>query len=316
MQIESESELWVAGTGLIGNKVTELARSKDISVSVTAKSEIEDPSGTAEILDITDFEGVKKYFWNHNFKKVIVAAGIALPAAAKKNPELAFLVNAEGPKNIGKAILTLPEGRRPSVVFMGSALQYDVQHEGSVKEDTPFVKEGDPYVMSKVKMVEFIKELVAKGLDAKIAMIFNSTGPEQSTDYFLPSMADQVAKIKLGLKEPKIIESRYVGHDRDFSHVDDTAQGIMLALNGRSGDLINIASGYGVRLQDFIYTLMDLSGVRGISHQVDPNFSTPPKIHASWGDNSRLKALGFVQKKDMVDICRDLFEARLKANRG
>lgn len=312
MQIESGSELWVAGTGLIGNKVTELARSKDISVSVTAKSEKEDPSGTAEILDITDFEGVKKYFWDHHFKKVIVAAGIALPAAARKNPEMAFLVNAEGPKNIGKAILTLPESRRPSVVFMGSFLQYE-EREGAISETTPFVKGGDSYVESKNKMVEFVRELVTQGLDAKIAMIFNATGPEQSTDYFLPSMADQAAKIKLGLQGP-IIQSRYVGHVRDFSHVDDTAQGIMLALGGRSGDLINISSGYGVKLQDFIYTLMDLSGVRGISHQVDLNFNTPPKIHASWGDNLRLKALGFVQKKYMVDICRDLFEARLRIN--
>ena len=316
MTIESGSELWVAGTGLIGKKVTEMARSKDISVSVTAKSESEDPSGTAEILDITDFEAVKKYFWDHHFKKVIVAAGIALPAAAKKNPELAMLVNAEGPQNIGKAILTLPEAQRPSVVFMGSTLQYDIQHEGAVSENTPFVAEGDPDVMSKIKMVEFVRELVAQGLDAKIAMIFNSTGPDQSTDYFLPSMADQVAKIKLGLKEPKIVQSRYVGHDRDFSHVEDTAQGILLALQGRSGELINISAGYGIRLADFIYTLMDISGVRGIKHQVDPNFNTPPKIHAFWGDNSRLKGLGFIPKKDMVDICYDLFEARLRANKG
>lgn len=316
MSKETESELLVAGTGLIGKKVAEIARSKDISVSVTAKNEQEDSSGTAEILDITDSEAVQKYFRDHHFKKVIVAAGIALPAAAKENPEQAFLVNAEAPRNIGRAILALPAAHRPSVVFMGSALQYDIQHEGAVTEDTPQVTEGDPYVMSKIKMVEFVKELVAQGLDAKIAMIFNSTGPDQSPSYFLPSMADQIAQIKLGLKDTKVVQSRYVGHDRDFSHVDDTAQGILLALQGRSGELINISSGYGIRLQDFIYTLMDISGVRGIRHQVDPQFNTPPKIHAFWGDNSRLKSLGFIPQKNMVDICYDLFEARLRANQG
>lgn len=311
----------MAGNGLIGKKVAELARSKEISVSVTAKSEIEDQTGQAELVDVTNYEQVKEYLWKYNskekrIKKAIVAAGIALPDAAEKNPELAYLVNVEGPRNIGRAILSLPEANRPSVVFMGSALQYDVQSEGPVTEDTPFVKNGNVYQDTKIKMTDMVRDLVTKGLDAKIAMIFNSTGPEQSTDYFLPAMADQVAKIKLGINGDKTVISRYVGHDRDFSHVDDTALGILLALEGKSGDLINISSGHGVRLQDFIYTLMDISGVRGINHIVDQKFNKAPKIHAFWGDNSRLKSLGFVSKKNMVDICYDLFEARLKANGG
>lgn len=306
-------ELWVAGTGLIGNKVAEYARSQEVGVVQTTRTKAEDKSGQSELLDITDYEAIKKYFWDHSFKKVIVAAGIALPSAADKNPERAFLVNAEGPRNIGRAVLTLPENRRPSVVFMGSALQYDVRQDGSVFEDTPFIKEGGAYVMSKIKMVDYIRELVRQGVDAKVAMIFNSTGPEQSTDYFFPSMADQAAKIHLGLQEP-VIKSRYVGHVRDFSHVDDTAQGLFLSLRGKSGDLINVSSGYGVKLEDVIHILMEMSGVEGVTHEVDPQHSSPPKIHASWGDNSRLRGLGFIQQKDMVDICRDVFEERIKMN--
>lgn len=312
-------ELWVAGTGLIGSEVIKLARSKDIEVAVTAKSEVENPTGEAELVDITDYEAVKEYLWKHNLKqktikKAVVAAGLALPVAAKRNPELAYLVNAIGPRNIGKAILTLPEANRPSVVFMGSALQYE-EREGAISEDVPFVKVGDPYVESKSRMVDFIRELVEQGLDAKIAMIFNSTGPIQSTDYFLPAMADQAAKISLGLQEP-VIRSRYVGHIRDFSHVKDTAKGIFLSLRGKSGDLINISSGHGIKLEDMIYTLMEMAEVDRITHEVDPQFNKPPKVHATWGDNSRLRSLAFVSEKTMIDICRDLFEERLRVNRG
>src|SRR5258706_5666582 len=309
-----EKELWVAGTGLIGNKVSALAEEKGIEVAKTAKSESEDPTGRSEILDITDFEAVKKYFWDHHFKTVIIAAGIALPAAAQKNPELALLVNAVGPQNIGRAILSLPVNSRPSVVFMGSALQYQ-EKEGAISEDTPFVIKGNAYVESKIKMVEFVRDLVSKGLDAKVAMIFNATGPQQGTDYFSPSMADQAAKINLGLQD-KIIWFRYVDHARDFSHVDDTAMGIFLSLQGKSGDLINISSGYGTKLQTFIDILKEMSGVPGIENKIYPEFiDQKPKIIATWGNNSRLRALGFIPKKNIRDICQDLFEERLRVNR-
>lgn len=307
-------ELWVAGTGLIGNKISDFAEARGIEVARTAKSEAEDPTGRAELVDIVDFERVKEYFWTNNFTKVIVAAGIAYPPAANKNPELAFLVNAEGPRNIGRAILTLPEARRPSVVFMGTALQYE-EKEGAISEDTPFIKSGEGYVMSKIKMVEFVRELVTEGLDAKIAMIFNCTGPEQSTEYFLPSMADQAARISLGLQSDNTIWSRFIKHSRDFSHVDDTAQGIFLSLQGKSGELINISSGYGTELQRFIDILKDLTGVDGVKSEVYPDFvNSAPKIMHTWGDNTRLRELGFIPRKTVEDICRDLFEERIRKN--
>ena len=308
-------ELWVVGTGLIGTEVAKLARGLGIEVTQTTKDGKGDGDWGLDHVDITRYEEVEKYFWDHNFKKVVVAAGVTLPSAAERNSELTYLVNAEGPKNIGLAALSLPINRRPSIVFMGSALQYDITKTGPVTEDTPLLKNGNVYAMSKTKMVEYVMDLVSKGLDARVAMTFNTTGRGQSTDYFLPSMADQVAKITLGLKEP-VLTSHYVDHIRDFSHVSDTAEGILLTLKGKTGNLINVSSGRGVRLRDIVDMLIEMSGVSGISHVIDPGFNTPPKIMPTWGDNTYLRSLGFVPKKTITDICRDLFDEHIELNKG
>lgn len=299
------------GKGLIGNEIAKQARSFGIDTTVTVREEASDVTGLSEIVDITDREKVFEYFARNSFKEVIVAAGIALPSRANADPKLAIMVNAEGPKNIGEAILRLPEDRRPRVIFMGSLLQYDIKKNGPVNESTPFVTDGGAYVQSKNLMVDYVQALVKKGLDAKVAMIFNTTGPGQSTDYFFPAVADQVAKISLKLQEP-VIKTRYVGHSRDFTHVSDAAKGILLALKGKSGDLINISSGYEVSLESIIETLIRISGINGAWRVTDPFHNDRPGLNAVWGDNSKLKELGFVPEKDIVDICKDLFEERLE----
>lgn len=306
-------ELWIAGAGLIGKEVRNYAKSQNVDSVITDKEQRETEDGVIEGVDITDYEAVQKYFRDHNFNEVIVAAGIALPSSAEENPELAYLVNAEGPRNICRAILSLPEYRRPKVVFMGSALQYDIKKEGPVTEETPFIKKGGVYVDTKNLMVDVVQSFVQQGLDARIAMIFNASGPGQSTDYFLPAVADQVAKIYLGEQEP-VVKTRYVGHIRDFTHVKDTAKGIFLTLKSHSGELVNVCSGYGVKLEDVILAMLSVSGLKQLWHVTDPFNKNRPTINASWGDNAKLRSLGFESSHDLADLCRDLFEDRLKAN--
>ncbi len=314
----------IGGEGLIGSEIVKYAESKGVETTKTVLKEKTDLSGDVEILDITNLEAVKDYFGKYNshrfeIKSVIVAAGMALPFAADTNPEGALLVNAVGPRNICEAILSLPENNRPKVLFMGSALQYEVTVDGvAISEDNPRIQGGKGYIQSKERMIDFVTPYFKNGLEGGIAMIWQSSGDKQSTDYFFPKMADQAARIKLGLQKDKTIWSRYVGNSVDYSHVKDTARGAFLTLRGTlSGDLINICSGYATPLQDIIDIMKDLSGVPDIKSDVLPEYKDrKPKFMNFWGDNSKLKSMGIHSQNTMRDLCRDIFEARLKANGG
>lgn len=138
---------------------------------------------------------------------------------------------------------------------------------GRVDEDSPTTV-SSPYVASKLAAESAVLEWALRtGNRGLIARPFNHSGPGQSTRYFLPSMARQIASLPAQGGE---IEVGNLGVQRDFCHVRDVVRAYRALLQrGKSGEIYNLASGRSVTLNDVLARMAELSG-RKVRFNVTP----------------------------------------------
>lgn len=128
-------------------------------------------------------------------------------------------------------------------------------------EATP-LRPLNPYAVSKVTQEMLaLQYCLAYGLDVVILRPFNHTGVGQTTDFVIPRLAQQFAKIEKG--STPVIEVGNLDSVRDFTDVSDMVQAYMLAADKCvSGEIYNIGSGQGHTIAEILKTLESLSKVK------------------------------------------------------
>ena len=122
----------------------------------------------------------------------------------------------------------------------------------------------------------------------------------------IQNFARQLALIKKGVLEPEI----HVGNltsARDFIDVRDGVDAMRLVLEkGNPGEPVNICTGTAYKIQEILDMLVEISGTHAkvIS---DPALFRVADEPLLLGDNSKIKALGFVQKYTMYQTLEDVF---------
>ena len=118
----------------------------------------------------------------------------------------------------------------------------------------------NPYAVSKVSQ-EMLATMycLAYGLDVVIVRPFNHTGIGQTTDFVIPKLAEQFARIEKGEIEP-VIEVGNLDTIRDFTDVRDMVEAYALAAkSGESGQIYNLGSGTGHTIKEILEILQSLS---------------------------------------------------------
>lgn len=146
-------------------------------------------------------------------------------------------------------------------VAIASANVYGAVIDSSkpINESTP-IRPLNPYAVSKVSQ-EMLATMyhLAYGLDVVIVRPFNHTGVGQTTDFVVPKLAEQFARIENGELE-SVIEVGNLDTVRDFTDVRDMVVAYILAAkSGKSGEIYNIGSGTGHSISDIINILQSLS---------------------------------------------------------
>lgn len=150
------------------------------------------------------------------------------------------------------------------VVAICSANVYGaVQNSRKPIDETTPLRPLNPYAVSKVTQEMLaIQYHLAHGLNMVIIRPFNHTGIGQTTDFVVPRLAEQFAKIEKGVIPP-IIEVGNTDTIRDFTDVRDMVRGYTLAAqSGVSGEIYNIGSGVGYSIAQIIDILQSLSSVK------------------------------------------------------
>ncbi|MCL2627426.1 MAG: GDP-mannose 4,6-dehydratase [Oscillospiraceae bacterium] len=184
-----------------------------------------------------------------------LAAQAEIPLSWKK-PQLTFEVNVIGTVNLLEAVRE--ENPACRIVLIGSADQYGVT--GIVKpiSETVTLSPKNPYAVSKKAQEEMALLYVkAYGLDICMTRSFNHCGPGQSLGFIASDICSGIVAIEQGKAEDLKVGN--LEAIRDFTDVRDIVKAYrLIGEKGVSGEVYNVGSGIGIKIQEVLNTLINM----------------------------------------------------------
>lgn len=208
-----------------------------------------------------------------------------------------------------------------NVLYCARELDYDVkvllacssaEYGNITPEDCPLVEDRlltpwTPYGVSKVGVEMLGRQYFLNfGLKVFLPRMFIHVGTGHPPATAIQNFARQLALIKKGVLEPEI----HVGNltsARDFIDVRDGVSAMRILLEkGNPGEPVNICTGKAYKIQEILDMLVEISGTNAkvIS---DPKLFRVADEPLLLGDDSKIKALGFVPKYTMYQTLEDVF---------
>ena len=190
--------------------------------------------------DITNKSQLKKWFKVNSFCYVIHLAAIVPVKKVNKNINFAKKVNIGGTKNIINEI-----NKKKSIKwFFFSSSSHVYQFNNKEVRETSIKKPFSIYGKTKLEAEKFIKKKINKKIKFCIGRIFSLEGKNKAKSYFLPGLLKKIRK-------NKVIEID-LNQFRDFIHVDDVAEAVVILLKKEQVGIYNIASGKITRFYELI----------------------------------------------------------------
>ncbi len=228
---------------------------------------------------ILDRKTLSLLFRKHRFDAVLNLAAQAGVACSVENPFAYLETNALGTLNL----LELSKEHKVPKFLLSSTSSLYTGHEGPFREalcaNTPL----SPYAASKKAAEAFCHSYHhLHGMDVIVARYFTVYGPASR-----PDMA--TFKFIQSIQQGKPITIYGDGtQTRDFTYIDDIADGTVKALKLKGYHLINFGSDRPVRLLKFVKLIE-----RHLKRKALLKFSPPVKADAknSWADISKAKNL-------------------------
>lgn len=239
--------------------------------------------------DLTDFTFASHLLETTNPDVVYHLAALSVVSNSVQNAVAIMNSNTAISYNLFEAIkLHSPSTK---IVAICSANEY-----GSVQDTTKPIDEStplrplNPYAVSKVTQEMLALQYhLAHALNVVIVRPFNHTGVGQTTDFVIPRLAEQFAKIEKGIIPP-IIEVGNTDTIRDFTDVRDMVQAYVLAAQlGVSGEIYNIGSGVGYTIAQIIEMLQALSPVK-VEIKVNKEFVRSADVPILVADAAKFKS--------------------------
>jgi len=170
-----------------------------------------------------------------------------------KNPKFTFDINVNGTQNVLDACL---KNGITKIIATSTAAVYQNTSTKTILDETSPVDPLSPYGESKLKMEnKIITFCSVHNIDTSILRLFNVYGIGQSLEY-----AGVITKFyeKLQNNSPLVIFGDGTAV-RDFVHVDDVINSIILSISYSSSFTYNIASGTSTSIYDLAKTMIALS---------------------------------------------------------
>jgi len=190
--------------------------------------------------DILDNSKLLDSMKNHDI--VIHLAAKTNVVDSIKNPDNTFQTNVHGSQNV----LDSCKSNHISKIIVSSTAAVYQNSDNSVDEASP-IEPLSPYGQSKLDME---KITIQSKINYSILRLFNVYGTGQTTGV--------IANFKKNILENKPLTIFGDGHAiRDFIHIDDVIDGIILSMKSTSG-IYNIASGTGTSINNLAKLLIHL----------------------------------------------------------
>lgn len=302
----NNSCLVTGAEGFIGSHLCDFLVAKQLNVHATTLGATENIQHLENKIrltkcDLTDKKSTEKLISESSPSFIFHLAAQSFPTVSWAQPNLTLKSNIEGTFNL------LDELRKskndPIIVVVSSSAVYGATRpdEMPLKENREF-RPTSVYAVSKVAE-EMLAYFHWKVYGMKIVRVrpFNMTGPRK-TDDACSDFTKGVAEIKLGRKRSLSVGN--VSAIRDFTDGRDAVRALwLLANSGEPGEVYNLCSGRGYRINEIIDLLRKDACIEVIT---DPSRMRPFDDPIYVGDATRLRLLGWAAKIPLEQTLSDL----------
>jgi nucleoside-diphosphate-sugar epimerase len=276
--------LVTGNTGFIGVRLSR--RLEQAGVVVTGVSRAQ---GVDLLRDELPLAGVEHVFHT---------AGLTFVPNSWTDPASYYAINANA------TVRVLDQCRRAAIsVTYVSAYVYGSPIALPIPESMP-PRPNNPYAFSKLAGEEACRFFAHTfGVRASILRLFNVYGPGQDARFLIPAIIQQVldpraAEITVGDVAPR----------RDFVHVEDVVDALMLAPGLPAGETFNVGSGRSWSVADVIAACLECAGVTKPVRETGER--RPNEILDVVADISAIRrACGWQPKTDFAAGIRSVFES-------
>lgn len=297
--------------GFAGSHLYEFLSTKDLEIFGTDLRK-KDPGltqkATTYTVDLTDFEGVAKTLAEVRPDYIVHLAALTSPAKSFSSPYETLENNIKAEINLLEAVKN--ENIKARLLIIGSGDEYGLVNpkDNPVNEEQP-LRPTSPYAVSKITQ-DFLALQYALAYKMDIVRVrpFNHIGARQNPNFVVSSFAKQIAQIEKGNIKPEIKVGN-LSAVRDFTDVHDMVEAYYLALlNGKTGDVYNLGSGRGYKMEEVLNLLLSHAHKK-ITIQIDQSLLRPidnPKLVCDAGKFSKLT--GWSPKIALADSLRSVLD--------
>ena len=239
--------------------------------------------------DITNKSQLKKWFKVNSFCYVIHLAAIVPVKKVNKNINFAKKVNIGGTKNIINEV-----NKKKSIKwFFFSSSSHVYQFNNKEVRETSIKKPFSIYGKTKLEAEKFIEKKINKKIKFCVGRIFSLEGKNKAKSYFLPGLLKKIRK-------NKVIEIDF-NQFRDFIHVDDVAEAVVILLKKEQVGIYNIASGKKTKFYELINLFSKL-----LKRKIKFKNTVSKVSNSSYADIYKIKkAINWKVKKKVFYIIKD-----------
>ena len=302
------------GTGMVGSHFMNSFKKEGAEVYGIARNSASSRMAAVQDdsiirCDILERDRLMKIFKDIRPDVIIHMAAQAFNGDSWNCEYVTHMTNYQGTLNVLYCAKELmDEGCDLQVLLACSSAEYGniTPEDCPLKEDrllTPWT----PYGVSKVGVEMLGRQYFLNyGLKVFLPRMFIHVGTGHPPATAIQNFARQLALIKNGVIEPEI----HVGNletARDFIDVRDGVRAMRLLMkNGKPGEPVNICNGVAVKISTILDMLVEISGTnaRVVS---DKALFRPADEPLLLGDDTKIKALGYVREFSMQQTLEDVF---------
>ena len=257
-------------------------------------------------LELLDSDSVRRVL-RGPYDSVVHLAAVSSGADARQHPGNAWAVNAAGTARILEVTAQQKHAglSDPLILLASTGEVYGAKATTPLRETDP-VRPCSPYAASKAGAELAAMETSGRtGLKVIVARPFQQAGPGQDDRFVLPALAKRLRGARLA--GARVIKVGNLEPVRDFLDVRDVCDALLgLLESGTPGEVYNIATGHGIRLEELFQTFASVVGVDAIA-EVDPELMRPADIPYLVGDASKLrKQTGWSPRIDLKQTIADV----------
>lgn len=295
--MDKNAKIYVAGhTGMAGSAILRKLKEKGFNNILVISS---------KELNLLNQNDVSFFFKMEKPEYVFLAAARVGGIAANMKSPVEFLADNILIQN--NVIMSSFNNKVKRLTFLGSSCIYSTNSNNPIKEECllegPLEPTNENYAIAKIVGIKLLTSLKKQyGFDCISIIPSNLYGPNDSFDPINSHVLSALVKKFVDAKDNRELDVTIWGTGvakREFLHVDDAAEGIILLSDYSSRyDLINLGTGMDISVKDLVTKIALKVGYEG---RINWDKTKPNGILRKCMDISKSQSLGFEPKISLDD---------------